>query len=54
MDFLYITWSFLEAGHGKGAADGIGVTLRSSTDRLVAEGKDLPDARAVFDELWNV
>ena len=46
--FQYINWTFLEAGHGKGAADGVGAVLKRTADRVVLQGKDLPDAQAVF------
>ena len=45
----YVNWSFLEAGHGKGAADGIGGVLKRTADRIVAQGVDLPNAEAVFE-----
>ena len=47
----YVNWSFLEAGHGKGAADRIGGVLKRTADRLVAQGMDLPDGQAVFKAL---
>lgn len=47
----WVSWNFLEAGHGKGAADGIGGAVKRSADRLVAEGKDIPDADALFETL---
>lgn len=34
------TWSFFEAGHGKGAPDGVGGDLKRTADRLVSKGKD--------------
>lgn len=37
-----ISWSYSEAGHGKGAPDVIGATLKRTTDRLVAENTDIP------------
>lgn len=37
-----ISWNYSEAGHGKGAPDGIGGTLKRTSDRLVAMGKDIP------------
>ena len=46
-----VNWSFLEAGHGKGAADGIGGVLKRTADRLVAEGNDIADAQSLFDAL---
>ncbi|GBM44954.1 hypothetical protein AVEN_126372-1 [Araneus ventricosus] len=42
------TWSFFESGHGKEAADGIGVTLRRCADQAVAHGTDIPDAETLF------
>ena len=45
----HVNWSFLEAGRGNGAADGIGGVLKRTTDRIVAQGTDLPNAEAVFE-----
>lgn len=39
--FSSATWSFLEAGHGKGAADVIGAVIKRSADRFVYEGGDV-------------
>ena len=46
-----ISWNFLEAGHGKGAPDGIGGALKRKADRLVAFGKDIIDAQTLFNVL---
>lgn len=35
------TWNYHEAGHGKGAPDGVGAVCKRSADRLVASGKDI-------------
>jgi hypothetical protein len=35
------TWNFLEAGHGKGAADGIGAVVKRTGDRHVLAGHDI-------------
>lgn len=35
------SWNYYEAGHGKGAPDGIGGVTKRTADRLVAEGKDI-------------
>lgn len=43
------TWSFFESGHGKGAADGIGGTVKRIADRIVAHGKDIANANAFFE-----
>ncbi|KAG5895746.1 hypothetical protein JTB14_029516 [Gonioctena quinquepunctata] len=37
------TWNYSEPGHGKGAPDGVGGTLKRSADQAVAEGKDVID-----------
>lgn len=36
-----ITWNYSESGHGKGAADGVGGTLKRTADAAVAKGKDI-------------
>ncbi|CAH0558950.1 unnamed protein product [Brassicogethes aeneus] len=43
------SWNYLEAGHGKGAPDGIGGVTKRTADRLVAQGNDI----ASFDTLVN-
>lgn len=50
---LYFTWNYSESGHGKGAPDGIGGTLKRTADKAVAEGKDvasLQDLMAILME----
>ncbi|KAG5868315.1 hypothetical protein JTB14_000264 [Gonioctena quinquepunctata] len=37
------TWNYPEPGHGKGAPDGVGGTLKRSADQAVAGGKNLTD-----------
>lgn len=44
LGFTAMTWSFFEAGHGKGPADGIGGYLKRSADDIVARGEDIPTA----------
>ena len=34
--FERLTWNFLEAGHGKGPADGVGAAVKRRADALVA------------------
>lgn len=41
--FCNMTWSFFEASHGKGPADGIGGFLKRSADKIVANGEDIAD-----------
>ena len=38
MSFEEVTWNFFKSGHGKGAADGIGGTVKREADRLVTHG----------------
>lgn len=45
-----INWSYSEAGHGKGAPDGVGATLKRTADRLVAERVDIKN----YDDFLNV
>lgn len=42
--FQAFSWSFFEAGHGKGPADGIGGYLKREADKKVATGNDIIDA----------
>ena len=39
--FTWATRNFLEAGHGKGAADGIGVVIKRTADGYVNQGGDV-------------
>lgn len=45
-----ITWNYHEAGHGKGAPDGVGGTCKRTADRIVAQGNDI----GTFDSLVDV
>lgn len=51
MGFSAVNWSFLEAGHGKGPADGVGATIKRMADSQVARGTDIPTAKALYDTL---
>lgn len=42
-DLQQATWNYHEAGHGKGAPDGIGAVVKRTADRTVAQGKDVVD-----------
>lgn len=53
MGFEYSTWSFTEAGHGKGVADGIGGSTKRALDRQVAFGKDITNGSDAYDILNN-
>ena len=49
--FKYASWNFTEAGHGKGAADGVGGLIKRTADKLVTHGLDIRDASALFSAL---
>ena len=38
---INFTWNYHEAGHGKGAPDGIGATCKRTADRIVGAGNDI-------------
>lgn len=46
-----IQWHYSEAGHGKGAPDGVGGSLKRTADRLVATGTDIPNFSRLTEEL---
>lgn len=52
--FTNMTWSFFEAGHGKGPADGIGGYLKRTADKIVANGEDIADVLQFYDKMKNV
>lgn len=41
-----ITWNYTEAGHGKGAADGVGGTMKRTAHKLVSYSKDVNNFEA--------
>ena len=43
-----LTWNYFESGHGKGAADAIGGTLKRLADDYVNKGVDIPDALSLY------
>ena len=44
-------WHFTEMGHGKGAPDGIGGCIKRTTDRIIGQGKDIPDINCLVEEI---
>ncbi|CAB3249617.1 unnamed protein product [Arctia plantaginis] len=48
------SWHFHEAGHGKGAPDGIGAYVKRTADRHVALGKDIADLETLYKTLIAV
>ena len=51
LGYRSVIWNYLESGHGKGAADGVGAAIKRSADRLIAQGNDIPNAELLFDML---
>lgn len=51
--FCKISWNFFEAGHGKGAADGVGGTMKRQADAIVARGNDIADVFQFFSALQD-
>ncbi|XP_041350829.1 uncharacterized protein LOC121369821 [Gigantopelta aegis] len=51
--FRQIAWHFFEASHGKGASDGVGISVKRTADRLERQGHDIPDATSLFNLLQN-
>ncbi|CAH2098094.1 unnamed protein product [Euphydryas editha] len=41
-----ISWNYLEAGHGKGAPDGVGAVLKRTADQVVRFGSDIDSLEA--------
>lgn len=52
-EFKYGTWNFSEAGHGKGAADGVGGALKRTADRLISLNSDINTPRRLYDALCS-
>ena len=48
--FRITSWNFWSSGHGKGTLDGVGAAVKRPADSLVAHGRDMPNARLVFEE----
>jgi hypothetical protein len=46
-----VNWSFIEAGHGRGAPDGIGAVVKRKADRAVLHGRDISSAQCLRDVL---
>ncbi|RZF37984.1 hypothetical protein LSTR_LSTR016401 [Laodelphax striatellus] len=46
-----VNWHYLEAGHGKGAADGVGGVLKRTADNLVSKGVDIPTVPVLVQQL---
>ena len=46
-------WNFSEAGHSKGAADGVGDVLKCTADNIISRGQYLLDSVTLFHALVN-
>lgn len=46
-----VHWHYSEAGHGKGAPDGIGGCVKRTADRLVATGTDIPNFQTLYEKV---
>jgi len=51
MGFESGSWNFFESGHGKGAADAVGGSVKRQADAMVLRGIDIPDAKKLFNFL---
>lgn len=51
LGYSSVNWSFMEAGHGKGAPDGIGAVVKREADRAVLHGRDISSAKCLHDVL---
>ena len=51
LGYQHINWSFMEAGQGKGAPDGIGAAVKWEADRAVLHGQDITDAKTLLEVL---
>jgi len=49
--FQNATWNFSEAGHGKGAADGVGGALKRTADKLVSLQHDINSPLSLYNAL---
>ena len=49
--FKLSTWNFSEAGHGKGAPDGVGATIKRMADHAVLAGEDITSASELVSKL---
>lgn len=44
-NIITFTWNYHEAGHGKGAPDGVGATCKRTADQVIARGGDVTDLK---------
>lgn len=44
-NIVQYTWNFHEAGHGKGAPDGVGATCKRTADQVIATGGDITNLK---------
>ena len=51
MGFASCSWHFWEAGHGKGAPDGVGAAVKRRADKFMSNGKVITNADSLINEL---
>ena len=51
--FISVNWIFTEAGHGKGAPDGVGAAVKRRADAIVSSGKDITNCADLMQNLSN-
>ncbi|CAG4960799.1 unnamed protein product [Colias eurytheme] len=51
-DATFFAWNYSEPGHGKGAPDSVGGTLKRTADKAVAEGKDIVNLKSLKEILF--
>ena len=51
LGFKEVYWNFSESGHGKGAPDGIGASVKQLADRVVLGGATIDNGQDMFNEL---
>nr|CAH7725040.1 unnamed protein product [Callosobruchus chinensis] len=52
-NFITFTWNYHEAGHGKGAPDGVGATCKRTADSVVASGGDVANLTQFCSAIQN-
>ena len=54
-NLINLTWNFSESGHGKGAPDGIGATLKRTCDRIVSYSmRDISNFERVTQQIIKI
>ena len=51
--FKFATWNYYEAGHSKGAPDGVRAVLKRSADLIILHGSDIRNASDFVRQIRN-